>query len=63
MLSSCFYDVLLHLCYVLYCNNMASPGCASYVLKSEAVGSLIAPWWLDAVQVINLALSMQANGT
>uniref|UniRef100_A0A672PWC5 GCN1 activator of EIF2AK4 n=1 Tax=Sinocyclocheilus grahami TaxID=75366 RepID=A0A672PWC5_SINGR len=26
-----------------------SPGCASHVLKSEAAGSLIAPWWLAAV--------------
>ncbi len=33
-------------------------GCVSLVLKSEAAGFLIAPWWLAAVQVINPALSM-----
>ncbi len=30
----------------------------SLVLKSEAAGSFIAPWWLAAVQVINPALSV-----
>ncbi len=28
------------------------------VFKSEDAGSLVAPWWLAAVQVINPALSM-----
>ncbi len=36
-------------------------GCVSLVLESEAVGSLIAPWWLAAVQVINPALSFSQN--
>ncbi len=39
-------------------NESATTGCASHVLKSEAAGSLIAPWWLTAVQVINPALSI-----
>ncbi|XP_067221502.1 uncharacterized protein [Chanodichthys erythropterus] len=42
---------------------LVNVGCISYVLKSEAAGSLIAPWWLDAVQVINPALSMQSTNS
>ncbi len=37
---------------------MVRHGCVSHLVKSEAAGSLIAPWWLAAVQVINPALSM-----
>ncbi len=33
-------------------------GCVSLILQNEAAGSLIAPWWLTAIQVINPALSM-----
>ncbi len=36
----------------------SQPGCVSLVLQCEAAGSLIAPGWLAAVQVINPALSM-----
>ncbi len=39
-------------------SRSVSYGCVSHLVKSEAVGSLIAPWWLAAVQVINPALSM-----
>ncbi len=33
-------------------------GYVSLVLESEAAGSLIAPWWLAAEQVMNPTLSM-----
>ncbi len=35
-------------------NVFVYTGCVSLVLQSEAAGSLIAPWWLAAVQVIKL---------
>ncbi len=46
----------MHL-FLPYLLNDSKTG-VSHLVKSEAAGSLIAPWWLAAVQVINPALSM-----
>ncbi len=61
--SSVYYIVLeeivaQYVCLKSFSQRCVQTGCVSPVLQSEAAGSLIAPWWLAAVKVINSALSM-----